>query len=107
MSGGVSLRGELIARENEVEPGLGSVAATRQDPAAAVHMAALRRRVIERTDRTYLHSPYLEDHASAADRIGEWLLQPQVSARIEAAFFAVQDPRLQQLLSDALPGGAG
>jgi hypothetical protein len=78
-----------------------------QDPAAAVHMAALRGGVIEQSDRTYLHSPYLADHASAADTIGTWLMRPEASARIEAAFFAVRDPRLQQLLSDALPVGAG
>jgi hypothetical protein len=71
------------------------------DPPAAVHMAALRGSVIEQSDRTYLHSPYLEDHPRAADAIGTWLMQPEVSARIEAAFFAVGDPRLQTILSDA------
>ena len=37
---------------------------------------------------------------------GAWLVQPAASARIEAAFFVVGDPRLQKLLSDALAGGA-
>jgi hypothetical protein len=74
------------------------------DPPAAVHMAALRGSVIEQSDRTCLHSPYLEDHRAAADAIGAWLMQPAMSRRIEAAFFTVADARLQQILSDALPG---
>jgi hypothetical protein len=38
---------------------------------------------------------------------GAGLVQPAASARIEAAFIAVGDPRLQKLLSDALAAGAG
>ena len=75
---------------------------TADAPAAAIHMAALRRRVIREVDRTYLHSPYLEDHPEAADKIGAFLMRPEVDARIEAAFFTVEDPRLQKILSDAL-----
>jgi hypothetical protein len=67
---------------------------------------ALRGSVLEQSDRTYLYSPYLEDHHAAADAIGAWLMQPAASARIEAAFFAAGDARLQKLLSDALAGGA-
>jgi hypothetical protein len=72
------------------------------DPPAPIHMAALRRRVIREVDRTYLHSPYLEDHPEAADKIGAFLMRPEVDARIEGAFFTVEDPRLQKILSDAL-----
>jgi hypothetical protein len=74
------------------------------DPAAAIHMAALRRNVLTHSDRVHFHSPYLEDHQDAAEAIGAWLMQASVTARIEAAFFAVSDPRLQQILSDALTG---
>lgn len=74
---------------------------------AGLAAAALRRHVIEQSDRTNLHSSYLEDHLAAADTIGTWLMQPEATARIEAAFFAVADPRLQHLLSDAVPGGVG
>lgn len=73
------------------------------DPPAAIHMAALRHDdMLQEHDRTYLHSPFLEDHRDAADRIGAFLLRPEVAARIEAVFFAVDDPRLQQILSDGL-----
>jgi len=72
------------------------------DPGAAIHMAAVRERVLQEVGRTYLHSPYLQDHNAAANRIGAFLIRPEVDARIEAAFSAAADPRLQQILSDAL-----
>lgn len=72
------------------------------EPRAAVHMAALRGRVLRESARTYFRSPYLDDHRGAADAIGEFLSRPEVPLRIEAAFFQVDDPRLQQLLSDAI-----
>src|SRR5262245_36211670 len=53
-------------------------------------------------DRRGLHSPYFEDYREATERIGAFLMRPEVEARIEAAFFAVADPRLQQVLSDVL-----
>ena len=73
-----------------------------EDPAAAIHMAALREYVIEERDKIYLHSAYLEGHEEAAKRVGEWLLRPNLTARIEAAFFAVGDPRLQEILSNGM-----
>lgn len=72
------------------------------DPAAAIHMAALRSNVLIQTDRTYFHSAYLDDNPHAADAIGVWLMRPEVTARIEAAFFAVSDQRLQIILSGAV-----
>lgn len=72
------------------------------DPSAAVHMAALRERLIRETDRTYFYSAYLDEYPRAADVIGAFLTRPQVTARIEAAFFQLEDPRLQQLVSDAI-----
>lgn len=73
------------------------------DPSAAIHMAALREDVLESAGRTYLHSAYLDkDFNREADRIGAFLMRPEVDRRIEAAFFAVSDARLQSLLSDAM-----
>ncbi len=72
------------------------------DPAAAIHMAVLRSDVIYQTSRTYFHSAYLENYRDAADKIGAFLARPKITPRIETAFFKVEDPRLQQLLSDAI-----
>lgn len=72
------------------------------DPAAALHMAALRSDVLTLNGRPCLENPFLEDDREAADRIGAFLMRPEVDKRIEEAFFAVTDPRLQQILSDAL-----
>ena len=68
------------------------------DPAAAIHMAALRGEVYG----TRLHSEYLADHEAAADKIGAFVMRPEVDRRIEMAFFTVVDSRLQQILSDAM-----
>lgn len=68
------------------------------DPAAAVHLAVLRRDV---GAGPLLRSAYLEEekYRHSAELLGEWLLSPAIDARIEAAFFAVEDPRLQEILS--------
>jgi hypothetical protein len=70
------------------------------DPGAAVHMAAAREDVLCQTNGMFLHSAYLEEHRAVAERIGRFLMRREVSARIEAAFFKVEDPRLQKILSD-------
>ena len=75
---------------------------TANDPCAAIHMAALRGHILCETDRTYFHSAHFEDHREAADTIGAFLMPPEVTQRIETAFFQIEDPRLQQLVSDAL-----
>ena len=72
------------------------------DPGAAIHMAALRDDVLHHTARTHFHSPYLDEFPQAADKIGAFLMRPQTIPRIEAGFFMVTDPRLQQLMSDAI-----
>ena len=72
------------------------------DPPAAIHMAALRDKVMLTTGRRFFHSAYLEEHQDAADRIGAFLLRPAVEARIEAAVFKVEDARLQEILSAAI-----
>lgn len=71
------------------------------DPAAALHMAALRERVLCSDGRVYLHSAYLAgDFDEEADLIGRFLTRPDVGSRLETAFFNVEDPRLQRILSD-------
>lgn len=72
------------------------------DPNAAIHMAALRNWVLQESGRTYLCSAYLDEHRDAADVIGRFLVQTEVDRRIEAAFFMVDDPRIQKALSDAV-----
>jgi len=75
------------------------------DPGAAIHMAALRERVLQESGRTYLRSAYLEGNFNVeADAIGAFLMRPEVDRRLEAAFFTVTDPRLQKLVSDAMIG---
>jgi hypothetical protein len=64
-------------------------------------MAVLRSDVIYQTSRTFFHSAYLEDYRDAADKIGAFLARREIVPRIETAFFKVDDPRLQQLLSEA------
>ena len=72
------------------------------DPPAAIHMAALRSGVIHSGDVQYFHSAYLEDHKEEARRIGAFLTRPEVVRRIEAAFFNIDEPRLQRLVSSAI-----
>jgi hypothetical protein len=76
--------------------------AHRPNPPAAIHMAALAQDVLIETNRTYFHSAYLDQLKAEADAIGRFLTRPETLSRIEAAFFAVDDPRLQQILSDGL-----
>lgn len=73
------------------------------DPGAAVHIAALRGRIHQTLDGHVLKSAYLEDapYEAAAKRLGAWLSSSRVSARLEAAFFMVDDFRLQEILSTA------
>ena len=72
------------------------------DPASAIHMAALRSDVLTLNGRPCFDNPFLEDHREDADKIGAFLMRPEVDARLEDAFFTVTDPRLQKILSDAM-----
>ena len=72
------------------------------DPPAAIHMAALRSDLVETSEGPYFHSAYLEDRKEEAPRIGAFLTRPEVVSRMEAAFFKIEEPRLQQLVSDAI-----
>ena len=73
------------------------------DPGAAVHFASLRSRVLQVGSTPIFKSAYLEDeqYEETAKRLGAWLVGPAIRERIEAAFFVVADPRLQELLSKA------
>lgn len=72
-------------------------------PAAAIHMAALRAELVPADGGGWrLNSSFLEDHPAAAEKIGRFLARPVVSEKIEAAFFAVTDERLQRIASDGL-----
>ena len=42
------------------------------------------------------------DHEEVADKIGAFLTRPEVVPRIEDAFFKIEEPRLQKLVSDAI-----
>jgi hypothetical protein len=64
-------------------------------------MAALRQQIVRQASGTFFHSAYLDGYGAAADMIGGFLSRPETSPRIDAAFFMVTDPRLQQLLSNA------
>lgn len=71
------------------------------DPGAAIHLAALRRELRQTGTGHVLHSAYLENSPfeAAAQRLGDWLASPAMSSRIQEAFFMVEDPRLQEILS--------
>ncbi len=75
---------------------------TADDPPAAIHMAALRYRIARKLGNICLPSAHLERHPDAAERIGAFLMRPEVGSRMETAFFAVEDPRLQKILSEAV-----
>ena len=73
------------------------------DPGAGVHLASLRRHVKQTAGGPVLESAYLdgEPHRDAVKRLGAWLVSDAVRARIDAAFYAVDDPHLQEFLSTA------
>ena len=56
---------------------------------------------IYQTSHIYFHSAYLDEYRDAAEKIGAFLARREIVSRIETAFFKVEDPRLQKLLSDA------
>lgn len=72
------------------------------DPQAAIHMAAVRSSVSRVGAHARLASAYLEKRHDEAATIGRFLDRPEIDRRLEAAFFVVEDMRLQQILSDAI-----
>ncbi|HEY0371721.1 MAG TPA: hypothetical protein VGD79_06945 [Thermoanaerobaculia bacterium] len=71
------------------------------DPGAGVHLASLRDHVEPSGTVHVLGSAYLETERfrDTRTRLGAWLISVPVRARIEAAFYAVEDPRVQEFLS--------
>ncbi|MGL4395904.1 MAG: hypothetical protein ACRCS9_05135 [Hyphomicrobium sp.] len=72
------------------------------DPAAALHMAEARTELYPVRGALVYHSAYFDDYFDAKAEIGAWLVRPEIEARIERAFFATADPRLQAVLSRGL-----
>jgi hypothetical protein len=70
------------------------------DPDAAIAMAWLRQNVSNENGLYFVDNIYL----SELDRfcVGNFLMRPDVDARIEASVFKVEDSHIQQILSDAL-----
>lgn len=67
----------------------------------AIHMAKMRQSLDYKHGRDILRNAHLEDLPDAAAEIAAFLLRPSVQERIEAAFFATDDPHLQKILSNA------
>ena len=72
------------------------------DPAAVIHMAALRSHVTSEDGRTFLYSAFLADDAEAAEHIATFLMRPEVDARIEAALSTVTDEGLAEVLLEGV-----
>lgn len=68
---------------------------------AAIHMARMRQSLDYKHGRDILRNAHLEEQPDAAAEIAAFLLRPSVQERIEAAFFATDDPHLQKILSNA------
>lgn len=68
---------------------------------SAVHMAKVRRSLDYKHGKDILRNAHLEDYPADAEAIAAFLLRPSVQERIEAAFFATDDPHLQKILSNA------
>lgn len=68
---------------------------------AAVHMAKMRQSLDYKHGRDILRNAHLDEQPDAAAEIAAFLLRGSVQERIEAAFFATDDPHLQNILSNA------
>jgi hypothetical protein len=71
------------------------------DPSGAIHMAASRSNIGWRDGAQRHISAFLDSYPEAAQLIARFLLRPEVDQRLENAFFAIDDPRLQKIVSDA------
>ena len=73
------------------------------DPGAIAHMVAMRGETLTHYGEPYLDTPFLDKFRSEAEKIGAFVMRPELVIRIEEAFFSTADPAMQQFLSDALP----
>ena len=69
------------------------------DPGAALHAAGLRLRCDWSSGEPFWREAFLSDRPEAAAAVGAWLARPEMTERIESAFFAAEDPRLAEALS--------
>jgi len=73
------------------------------DPAAAIHMAEARSRLVWTAGRWVFPSAYLEaDFEAEAVAIGAFLTRPGIVDRIEAAYLAVGEEGLEQILEKGI-----
>lgn len=73
------------------------------DPAAAVHMAEARSRLVWKDRRLFFHSAYLEsDFRPEAEAIADFLMRPEVVERIETAYLTVAGEGLEQILEKGI-----
>lgn len=79
-----------------------AVWSSRDDLEAAIHMAALRLKLTNENGATRLKTTFRDTNEAAMKQVGEFLTDPMVEARLERAFFQIQEPLLQQIISDAL-----
>jgi hypothetical protein len=69
------------------------------DPEAAVHMASMRDEVEGTESNCRYKHHHLSDYPAAAGQIGEWLMRPSITKRIEAAVELIDDPDYDDVLA--------
>jgi hypothetical protein len=72
------------------------------DPQAALHMASLRGSVKGGSEPKFINAYLSHEHDDARLVIGRFLARIEVDSRLETLFFQLDDPRHQQLVSDAM-----
>jgi hypothetical protein len=91
----------IVTAGGDVERAL-EVWNTAPDPAAAIHMASLRRTVSGGPPSSLTNAHLSGEFEAAAYAIGEFLSREEVNHRLESAFFLIDDERLQKIVSDAM-----
>lgn len=72
------------------------------DPGAALHMASLRSSVSGGSPQRLNNAHLAAEFEASAYAIGAFLSRAGVDQRLESTFFAINDERLQKILSDAV-----
>ncbi len=75
---------------------------TSSDPAAALHMAAMRSDLTVKDGEPWFHQEHLGDHPQAARAIGQFLARSSVIDRIGGAIDLLNDPRYDEVLDVGL-----
>jgi hypothetical protein len=72
-------------------------------PEMSLHLAALILSDVHSKDfDNRFEWTFLSDYPSESLDVGDWLLSAETGARLEAAFFASNDPQHQQVISEAM-----